>query len=235
MSMILALEGCRDRGATPVDPTTLTDSGDIWPLTPGNDWLYKIDQPTWVQDTVKMEITGSILVSFQGENYTAMKMTVHSITQSRPEFQWLYWNGPDGVYSMGGISPTDTFIVKELQLKYPVSVGDTWRCQSVAYSSDRGKFYINDTLKYSLIAKDVSVITPSGTFKCFQYQFSKRPADDIVAIWDYNFYYTPGIGQIAEESISHTDHTTKDKYVLITHQLVVVHTSPIKVNNSHGD
>lgn len=120
---------------------------------------------------------------------------------------------------MGGVSPTDTFVVKELELKYPASVGDTWQCRSVAFSRDRKIFYISDTLTYSLVEKDVQLETPAGSFKCYQYRFSQKPADDVGDIWDYNYYYTEGKGLVAEETKSQLMGTTMDKFVLNTYQI----------------
>jgi hypothetical protein len=204
---------CKDDSVGPVD------QGEIWPLTPGNVWLYRVEHPTWIKDTLKMEITGSLPVVFQGEKYTAMKMAFYGLNEPQPEWEWLYWNGPEGVYAMGGVSPTDTFVVKELELRYPAAVGDKWRYHSVSYSLSRRKFYISDTLIYSLVAKDVAVVTPAGSFRCYQYRFSQKPADDVGAIWDYNFYYSLGNGHVAEKTISQLDGGTKDEYVLLSDQL----------------
>ncbi len=206
---LLFLTGC-DNSIGPIS------SEEIWPLKPGNVWLYRVEHPTWIKDTLKMEITGTMIVSYGGQNYTVSKMMFYGKNQSPPEYQWLYWNGPDGVYAMGGVSPTDTFVVKELELKYPSEVGDRWQYRSVAYSFNRKEFYIRDTLTYSLVGKEVPVETPAGKFKCYQYRFSQKPADDVGAVWDYNFYYSLGTGHVAEETISQLDGTTKDKYVLLT-------------------
>jgi hypothetical protein len=167
-----------------------------------------------------MEITGSLTVLFEGGKYTAMKMAFYGLNEPRPEYEWLYWSGPDGVYAMGGVSPTDTFVVKELELKYPATVGDRWRYHSVSYSLSRRKFYIGDTLTYSLAAKDVPVVTPAGTYKCFVYQFSKRYSDDILAVYDFKYYYAPCIGHIRYSSAPQ-EHPTDflDEFIFLSHQL----------------
>lgn len=212
--ILLYFVSCEDNGIEPINPEG------IWPLKSGSFWLYKIEKPTWMSNvTLKMEITGTMTVNYGGQNYTVAKMAFYGIGEPMPEYQWLYWKGSDGVYFMGGVSPTDTFVVKELELKYPASVGDSWQYRSVAYSRDRKKFYISDTLTYSLVGKDVPFVTTAGSFKCYQYRFSQKPADDVGAIWDYNYYYSAGIGLIAEETKSQLDGSTKDKFVLLTYQV----------------
>ena len=116
---LLFFAACDEDVLAPIDP------GEIWPLKPGNVWLYRVEEPSWIKDTLKMEITGTMTVSYGGQNYNVAKMAFYGLSEGLPEYQWLYWKGSDGVYLMGGISPTDTFVVKELKLKYPANVGDS--------------------------------------------------------------------------------------------------------------
>ncbi|MBW7889223.1 MAG: hypothetical protein H3C35_12830 [Bacteroidetes bacterium] len=211
---LLFFVGCdKDKGVGPIDIS------EIWPLKSGNVWLYRVDEPPYIKDTLKMEITGMMTVSYSGQNYTVAKRAFYPVSEGVPEYQWLYWKGPDGIYFMGGVSPTDTFIVKELELKYPANVGDTWKCRSVAYSLSRKEFYVNDTLTYTLIGNDVLIETAARNFKCYQYRFSQKPADDVGDIWDYNYYYSVETGLIGEETKSQLMGTTMDKYSLL--QIVI--------------
>lgn len=214
--VLLFSAGCDNDGIGPVD----IDPGNIWPLKTGNVWYYKVLHPTTFKDTLKMEITGAMTVSFGGQNYTVSKMAFYGLSEGLPEYQWLYWKGSDGVYLMGGVSPTDTFIVKELELKFPANIGDSWQYRSVAYSLNNKKFYISDTLTYSLIGKDVSIETSAGNFKCYVYQFSKRYYDDILAVYDFKYYYTPDVGHIRYTSAPQ-EHPTDflDEYVFLNGQI----------------
>lgn len=210
MTLVFVIQSCKDNTVGPID------SGEIWPLKPGNVWFYRVEHPTWIKDTLKMEITGTLQISYGGQTYTAMKMAFYGINEPLPEYQWLYWSGSDGVYLMGGVSPTDTFVVKELELKYPATVGDTWRYRSVAYSLSRAKFYIRDTLTYSLAAKDVSLETPAGNFKCYVYEFVKWPEDDVPDNWHYKYFYSPGVGLIGNITTSETEGgAVKEEFLLL--------------------
>lgn len=207
--LFLFLAGC-DNSIGPVG------SGEIWPLKLGNVWLYKVEHPTWIDDTLKMEITGTMTVSYSGENYIVSKMAFYGLSEGIPEYQWLYWTGSDGVYFMGGVSPTDTFIVKELELKYPAAVGDSWQYRSVAYSLDRKKFYISDTLTYSLVGKDIPLETPAGNFKCYVYEFIKWPENDVPDNWHYQYYYSPNLGLIGNITTSETEGgAVKEEFLLL--------------------
>jgi hypothetical protein len=104
--ILLYLVSCEDNGVEPINPEG------IWPLKPGNVWLYKIIHPTWIDANLKTEITGTMTVTYGGQNYTVAEMAFYGIGESLPEYPWLYWKGSDEVYFMRGVSPTDTFVVK---------------------------------------------------------------------------------------------------------------------------
>jgi hypothetical protein len=208
--VLLFVSSCRDNSVT------FGDVAEIWPMHPGDVHYYQITSPTWAQDTLKFEITGSLKIMYNSQQYTVTKMASYSIHDLKPPYQFLYWNGPDGVYVMGGIAPTDTIIVKELMLKYPARVGDTWNMYPINYSYSSGKFNLGTKPQvWSLVSQNISVQTPSGIFNCYQYRFSQHPDDDILDIWDYNYYYAPGLGQISEKTVSTMEKTTKEEYILI--------------------
>ncbi len=140
--------------------------GDIFPLTTGNTWVYKIEHPTWIDGNFVSEITGTMDVIYEGQKYTVAKVAYYNEGEPKPDHQWLLWKGPNGIYNMGGISSTDTFIVKELKLKYPAKVGDRWKVPQIAYSRDRLEFYISDTLDFQLFSNNEVLETPVNTFKC---------------------------------------------------------------------
>lgn len=61
-------------------PYRSIDTREIRPLKPGNVWLYKIEKPTWMNGaTLKMEITGTMVISYQGQNYTVAKMMFYDV------------------------------------------------------------------------------------------------------------------------------------------------------------
>lgn len=138
-------------------------------------------------------------------------MVQHSNSFERLPFEWLRWEASDGVYVGGGISETNTLTTKLIELKYPAEVGDTWDVINISYSLSNKRFYISDTVKYTLIARDKEFTTPAGRFRCHVYQYSKRPADDIAAIWDYRYYFAPGIGLVGYFAVNQGDSSVIEK------------------------
>ncbi len=88
--IFLYFVSCEDNGVEPINPEG------ICPLKPGSGWLYKITHPSWMKDTtLKIEITGTMTVTYRGQNYTVAKMAFYDIGESMPEYQWFYWKGSD--------------------------------------------------------------------------------------------------------------------------------------------
>lgn len=171
----------------------------IMPLTVGNYWTYLVVLNYGTPDTLIMEITRQIPIIYAGETFMTSARIIYLKSGPRPNYEWLSWNGVDGLYTFGGIAAdTDTFVIKNLELKFPASVGDSWRVPHLKYSLSDDRFFIKDTLTYSLVAKDEEFRTPAGIFKCYVYKFSEKPADDVVGVWDYFLYFSPGLGLVGE-------------------------------------
>ncbi|GJQ22191.1 MAG: hypothetical protein HBSIN02_25460 [Bacteroidia bacterium] len=133
---------------------------------------------------------------------------------SPPRYAWLRSLTSEGVHLIGGISDTDTLLTERIEYKYPAAVGNSWDVRTIAYSLDSLRFYDRDTLTYSLKSTDAEIQTPAGTFRCYLYQFSKRPADDVAAVWDYKYYLVPGKGLVGYFAVSQSDSTIKEKSLL---------------------
>lgn len=99
--------GCKDN---PVVPPV---SNELWPLKPGNEWLYFSPYLGRV-DTFKIEVTGTLTFTTKGETYQAGRLTYSLNSQERPDFEWLAGQGSDGVYKFGGVSSTDTLALRKL-------------------------------------------------------------------------------------------------------------------------
>lgn len=192
--------------------------GDIYPLTPGNKWIYKIEHPTWIDGNFVTEIIGTMDVTYKGKKYKVAKIAYYNEGESIPDYQWLKWKGPDGIYNMGGVSSTDTFIVKELELKYPANVGDKWQVSQISYSRDRLEFYISDTLDFQLFSNNEILETPADTFKCIVYGFIKWPAEDVAIDWTYKYYYNVNIGLVGNITVNEYGEI-KEKYSLKTYTI----------------
>ncbi len=189
--LIVSGISCKHNPVGPVVPD------ELWPLKPGNKWVYIISIPWWpgFSDTLRIEVTGYEVITYQQQTYQAVKVS-YSYSDQPSDWQWLMWTGPDGIYRLGGISSTDTFVVKYLWLKYPAEVGDKWPVPTIAFSDSEGKLYLKDTLIYSLVSKDDTLETLAEKFKCYVYEYSKRPEDDVAEIWHYKHYFSPGVGLV---------------------------------------
>ena len=196
------------------DPTSPNNNSVIWPLKPGNEWLFNIIEPDWITEKFKRHIIDTLIVNFEGENYTVSKSTFHFENEPQPEYQWLYWNGPDGIYFMGGISPKDTFLVKSLQLKYPAQKGDSWQTMHLEYDGYNQKFLVSEHIEYKLIDNNFYLETPAGNFNCYVYEYISRPVPDQSLKWHYRFYYSPDIGLVHHETLSEEGFDVKYKYTL---------------------
>lgn len=197
----------------------MLNSSELTPLRVGNYWRYQ----AWFfiePFTVKAEITRKVSVNIAGVTYEASAYLIpYPIDTEPPPFEWLYWNGPDGLYCLGGISPTDTLFYKALQFKYPATVGESWPVIRINYDDYLGKFYFYDTLAVSLVSKDEPIETPAGKFKCHVYSYRKRPADDVATEWDYYHYYIPGLGRVAYTEKDTYDQLIKGKVLLLDYKL----------------
>lgn len=207
--ILLCLTSCKNDPVGPQEPSQ------IWPMKPGDRWYFQITNPSWIRDTLVMEATGTLDVAYDGASYRVAKLAVYGKSEPVPDYQWLYWNGPEGVYAMGGVSSSDTLIFKELYLKYPSEPGDSWDVHPVAYSYTNRRFYLGVPQRWSLIAKDAPIEIGHEVLLCYQYQFLMKPADDVLSVWAYNNYFIPGIGHIAERSVDQTDNLIKEQYLRI--------------------
>lgn len=138
---------------------------------------------------------------------------------TKPEFEWLHWNGDNGLYWLGGISTGDSLFIKTLGYKYPAEVGESWLVPILAYSRYENRFYIRDTLRFHVVATNEEIETPAGKFNCYVYKFSRKPADDVSQSWDYYDYYYPGVGLVGSISRGQSDQRITDKSVLYDYQV----------------
>jgi hypothetical protein len=191
---------------------------ELMPLTVGNKWRYLsgLFNPP---DTTIFEITRKMPVTIDSVTYDASAYIYYRQGGTKPEFEWLHWNGADGLYWLGGVSGRDSLFIKKLGFKYPAEVGESWLVPILAYSRSDERFYIRDTLTFHVIATDEEIETPAGKFKCYVYKYRRRPAPDVFAYWNYLLYYSPGIGSVAEIIKSETRGDLKDKIILYDFQV----------------
>jgi hypothetical protein len=191
---------------------------ELMPLTVGNKWRYLsgLFNPP---DTTIFEITRKMPVTIDSVTYDASAYIYYRQGGTKPEFEWLHWNGADGLYWLGGVSGRDSLFIKKLGFKYPAEVGESWLVPILAYSRSDERFYIRDTLTFHVIATDEEIETPAGKFKCYVYKYSRKPADDVLERWDYYEYYFPGLGPVAFISRGQSDQRLIDRAVLYDYQM----------------
>ncbi len=188
----------------------------LMPLEVGNYWVYQI-WPFIQPDTVIEEITRKVPVTIAGVTYEAFAFSqLYPVKGSRPPLEWLYWNGPCGLYWLGGISPTDTLFYKTLLFKYPAEVGESWKTVRIGYADGIG-FYFTDTITVSLISKNETITTPAGDFNAYVYSYRKRPSDDVYWPWDYYHYFIPALGRVAYTTRNVGEETLVNRMYLIRH------------------
>ncbi len=169
---------------------------ELMPLEVGNYWVYQI-WPFITPDTVIAEITRKVPVTIAGITYEASALSpLYPVNGVRPPLEWLYWNGPCGLYWLGGIAENDTLLYKTLLYKYPAEVGESWKTVRISYVYDLG-FYFLDTLTVSLVSKNETISTPAGDFNAYVYSYRKHPSDDIAGELNYYHYFIPELGRVA--------------------------------------
>jgi hypothetical protein len=213
-SLVLWVTTCKkDFSAT--NTSTKIESDVLIPLKVGNYWNYEATYYSST-DSVRYAVKERLTVHYEGHHYEAFFAAYNN---ANPNPRWLYWNGADGLYSMGGLSETDTMIFPVLQFKYPVEKGETWEVSRMVYNLVEQRFYIKDTLTYTCIDNDSSIVTPSATFQTVAYMFKVSQGDDVLLKEKHFFYYAPRIGLIKHEIKNESGTLIKAKMVLYSYYL----------------
>lgn len=174
---LLVLAGCGLFEADSEEPLEelLPPKNELIPLAVGNYWVYEqwyLD-PTWL-DTVRNEVLNV-------QNIIVENTKVHAYGAYRFRYDTrprddalisLAANGPEGYYSLGSRTPTDSLykLSQGLYYKYPASIGDTWEYTNSHYNAETGKFSLGSTRTIEFIDTAKIVETPAGTFEnCYVY------------------------------------------------------------------
>ncbi|MGE5316336.1 MAG: hypothetical protein ACM3Q4_16700 [Acidobacteriota bacterium] len=205
--LLLVFSACKDKSIEPKEDNRPVGRGD-------STWFYSFQQPYSPIDTFRIDFLGTTTISIEGRAYPVLKQSGGYYVDSS-ELTNLYWEGPDGLYRMGIYDSYDTLYTKILTYKYPVHAGDTYEYRMISISPADTYYVSPQILTMKVIAVDTLITTPAGTFKCNQYQYTKRPVDDVAEFWQYNLYYAPGIGLIAGHTVSAKSGSMKQDYRLI--------------------
>ena len=225
--LLFFFAGCKK---SPVNDNNVEEPEFLVPLDVGNYWEYigytfsGDDIIEGLTDSFRVEITDKMTVNYEGESYDAAVQSIfYPVWNQEPDIiKWLYWNGENGLYLLGGISQTDMLIKKILYFNYPVEVGEEWMYPRPVFDMLNLEFFIYDTLTITCVGKNEPFETRAGTFKCYVYKYTRISSDDAVFIWDYYFYYAPGIGQVGSIIRDEIAHVIKYKQVLIKYNVKTI-------------
>ena len=172
------------------------------PLSVGNSWSYEQlfymsgEVVEGLTDSGKVKIVGDTTIDYEGQCYrVAIWNDFHPLDEPK-DHRWFFGNGTDGMYLLGGVSSTDTIVVKILYRKYPAQEGDTWRVPRLSYYLLPKEFFFDDSITYTCVSTDEEFETPLGTFVCYVYHYRIKPEEDVLAYWEYYDYFAPDIGNV---------------------------------------
>jgi len=176
-----------------------------------SNWVYSgldsfnldLSEKAWyVIDSTKREIVGEIDAVIGNSTYLTRAFTNTRVNYAGniEKTKWLYWNGEDGVYSMGGYTAIDTLFEKRLRIKYPVEQGENWEEYSVLYTGEM--FFTRETIFTKCIATNETITTPFGTFECYVILSRKIIAEDAGGYDDFYQYFSPNIGLVCQVVLS---------------------------------
>lgn len=175
------------------------------------------------QQQHKNKITPDTSLLVFGENKQSPSPPRYKNKLDVPNYQWLRANGEDGLLSFGGISPTDTLLLKSTQYRYPTQTGEQHEFSTLSYSFSKLQFSVQDTIAIETIGTNETFESEWATYKgCYMYRFQEIGKDDAMYIWDHYVYMKPGIGIVAIETIQLTSDIPNDlvgQWVLIDYQL----------------
>tara|TARA_R110002124_G_scaffold109723_2_gene263122 strand:- start:3097 stop:3852 length:756 start_codon:yes stop_codon:yes gene_type:complete len=173
----------------------------------------------------KRATSGSSLLAFL-ENKQSSAPFRYKNDVSTPDYQWLRANGEDGLLSFGGISPSDTLLLRSMQYRYPTKAGEQQEFPTLSYSFSKLQFSVQDTITIETIGTNETFESEWATYKgCYVYRFQEVGKEDAVYIWDHYVYIKPGIGIVAVDTRQHysggedPEDLTIGQWILIDHQL----------------
>lgn len=152
--------------------SVLPDIIEIQPLFIGATWSY-VDTFFTIDSvaTSHLEVTGLYTdpVDFiSSEIYSLQWRNLDSL-----QIQYLYTSTPTGLVRVGGVSPSDSYLVPQTKLKYPSIAGTSWAFSPLRYKEEAGRFFVDDAVSEMRCTKEsVYVTVPAGLFKCIEYEYS---------------------------------------------------------------
>ena len=179
------------------NPTNPSGNNLIMPLSVGNHWTY-IDSTFYdnipKSDTSKTGIIGEMTIQHNNETHNVYFFNNYNKETGEPDISnWLIKNEKNGIWEYGIMTSKDTLIVPNLAIKYPVSIGDTWKryVYSIGYYIEEDNQVI-DTLDVKCISANEELKTFSGIYNCYVYHYCTPTASSA----DIYLYFSENIGQV---------------------------------------
>lgn len=215
---IISLVGCSKNDNPVSSDNTHVNSGDILPLAVGNEWIY-IDEYFSANgspentDTVKLGITGKTNITYQGKSVEVFYWNWYYGDQP-DELKMLCRNEEDGCYSYGLQRGDNKLLLqKSLWLKYPVTVGDSWKMFSYAITDS--SMSIADTVTYSCRSVNEKFNTLKGEMECYGYY--SRTNDHEGHKYEQFTYFAKNVGYVG--FVYKIDDVVREKYTLLSYSL----------------
>ncbi len=172
--LILLIMYCQDekQHKTPLNPPTEIKpiKKVICPLAVGNYWTYidsSIGFYNYQADTSKLEITGKTNINFGNQVIEVFFWNWINLKTKIPEdWKWLNRNEDNGLWTYGILSSTDTLLLKNLDIKYPIELNESWKSVLI-YDN----YKVSDTLTITCIDTEEPFKTPLGIFYCYVYYY----------------------------------------------------------------
>ncbi len=147
---------------------------------------------------------------------------MYKLSRSFPDYQWLRANSDKGLYSFGGIAPSDTMILKSLHYQYPGKAGDKQPLITLSYSFQEQIFSIQDTTLIEITGINENFESEFASYDgCYVYRFSEMGRGDAIFWWDHFIYIKPGIGIVAvvTKDRNSPNYETIGQWILIDYHL----------------
>jgi hypothetical protein len=153
----------------------------LMPLKIGNQWIYRavsLDSLGNVQnsDTSTFKIVRDTSIQNEKWYFIGRDSTARELLTNRSDGLWYMRLTSSGTVAQSVV----------LFAKHPANVNDTWLGP--------------DSTTAKLLAKNVSVTVPQGTYSCFQYTYANKNTQDL----QQTKYFPVGVGFVRDEFYSKT-------------------------------
>lgn len=163
--------------------SVLPDIEELMPLYIGATWKYKDTFFMGTRDSVDsstFEITESYnsviedtLLGLDSSNQIFIGKWNKFIDNNGDTLKYLYTNTEKGLWSIGGISSTDTLIYPSLKLQLQAVKNDAWEYSPLRYNADSDEFFKDTTVEETKCTNEKLYVTvPAGIFQCTEYTYS---------------------------------------------------------------